>query len=59
MFYFNDEVGTFKPQGCTCELPEVCDSAISTYGTSRLVRDFTMYPDLPQIDVRWRDWGAV
>ena len=62
MFYFNDEVGTFKATRVYLAEHGPVKSvirAISTYGTSRLVQDFTMYPDLPQIDVQvevdWRE----
>ncbi|MGI6640133.1 MAG: alpha-mannosidase [Limnochordia bacterium] len=62
VFYFNDEVGTFKAARVYLAEHGPVKSvirAISTYGTSRLVQDFTMYPDLPQIDVQvevdWRE----
>ena len=59
---FNDEIGTFQPvevrrveHGPVKSVIRV----ISTYGRSRLVQDFTMYPKLPQIDVKveldWRE----
>lgn len=62
VFYFHDEVGTFKPTKMYLAEHGPVKSVIrviSTYGSSRLVQDFTMYPDLPQIDVHvevdWRE----